>query len=104
MRSIALSAALVLVLLGLAAQPAAAQTGGPPPTVAPTPPPPGQPELSISKTGVPSSAPPGTRITYTITVSNPGSADAHNVVVTDDFPPELQILSVTTSKGTATIN
>jgi len=43
-------------------------------------------------------------VTYTITVSNPGSGDAHNVIVTDDFPADLEVLSVTTTKGTATIN
>ncbi|MBN1485525.1 MAG: DUF11 domain-containing protein [Chloroflexia bacterium] len=47
---------------------------------------------------------PGDDVTFTIIVTNEGSADAHNVVVTDTLPAELVLLDVTTSKGTVTID
>lgn len=48
----------------------------------------GKPMLTISKTG-PETALLGADITYTTTVSNPGTMPAHNVVVTDKIPDGL---------------
>ena len=36
-------------------------------------------------------------------VTNSGPTDVHDVVMNDNVPGELQVLNVTTSKGTATI-
>lgn len=48
----------------------------------------GKPMLTISKTG-PETALLGADVTYTTTVSNPGTMPAHNVVVTDKIPEGL---------------
>jgi uncharacterized repeat protein (TIGR01451 family) len=87
-----------------------AQTSGPTPTPAPpgvatpAPVPPGAPQLSVNKSVQPTSGPVGTRVTFTIVVSNVGAGDAHDVVVTDVMPDTVQVLSATTSQGTAKIN
>ncbi len=48
----------------------------------------GKPQLAITKTG-PEVAQIGNDVTYNIVVSNPGTAVAHNVVVTDTVPDGL---------------
>lgn len=48
----------------------------------------GKPSVALTKTG-PATAPLGADIAYTITVSNPGSAVARGVVVTDTIPEGL---------------
>lgn len=46
-------------------------------------------DLSIRKTSAPNPVRPGEVLTYTLTVSNAGPADAQNVVVLDNIPPSL---------------
>lgn len=59
---------------------------------------------TIAKTANPSQAPAGSEVTFTITVRNPGTVPATNVVSVDNVPSEFQITSVTSSKGTVTTN
>ncbi|HUS14670.1 MAG TPA: DUF11 domain-containing protein [Chloroflexia bacterium] len=101
----------MLALLALAAiggmAPAStyAQTAGPTPTaIPPTPGPVGRPNVTIHKSSTPYTVPVGAQLTYTILVANDGTADAHDVVMTDNVPGQLQIISVTTTKGDVQIN
>src|SRR5262249_40249275 len=48
----------------------------------------GQPALKVTKTG-PATGTLGVPITYTLTVTNPGSGAATNVLLKDDFDPGL---------------
>ena len=76
------------------------------PTVRPTQtpiPPSGEPDLVIVKRGDPLEALPGEEVTFTLEVTNQGQAAAVGVVVTDDVPQYLEILEVTTTQGTVTI-
>jgi uncharacterized repeat protein (TIGR01451 family) len=57
-------------------------------------------DLSISKDTPATSAPTGSTLTYTLTVSNAGPDAATNVVVVDDLPSGLQFVSATPSQGT----
>src|SRR5207237_1801692 len=43
-------------------------------------------DLSIAKSGAPTSPAPGAELTYTITVSNAGPSDATSTVVSDTVP------------------
>ena len=52
------------------------------------------PGLTLTKTG-PSTAQPGTNVVYAIKVTNPGTADAKNVVVTDPLPPRMTFVRST---------
>jgi uncharacterized repeat protein (TIGR01451 family) len=54
--------------------------------------------LDISQTA-PSSVQADTDATYTITVTNPGTAEQTNVTVTDNPPPNAQAVSLTPSSG-----
>ena len=96
----------LVALLGwavLAPGPVAAQTAGPTPTAVATPPSGGEVQLGIQKTVAPATVPTGSRLTYTILVNNRGPSDAHNVVVSDTLPDQLQPISVTTTKGEAAL-
>jgi uncharacterized repeat protein (TIGR01451 family) len=42
-------------------------------------------------------------VTYTITVTNHGNADAEDVTVTDTLPSNLQLDSADSTKGTTAI-
>lgn len=63
-------------------------------------------DLDVTKTAAPSSGPPGTVLTYTVTVTNNGPATATDVVVTDPLPDEVTFVSAdagcTHSLGTVT--
>ncbi|MEK6322056.1 MAG: HYR domain-containing protein [Acidobacteriota bacterium] len=50
-------------------------------------------DVSVTKTKSPDPVVPGTPLTYTIVVSNPGLSDAANVVVTDNLPAEVVFVS-----------
>jgi uncharacterized repeat protein (TIGR01451 family) len=56
-------------------------------------------DVSISKTTAATTAPTGSTISYTITVTNGGPDPATNVVVTDNLPTGLQFVSATPSQG-----
>jgi uncharacterized repeat protein (TIGR01451 family) len=62
-----------------------------------------KPDLVITKRGEPTQARPGEEVTFTLEVTNRGQAAAVDVVVTDDISPYLEILEVTTTQGTVTI-
>jgi uncharacterized repeat protein (TIGR01451 family) len=62
-----------------------------------------KPDLVITKRGEPTEALPGEEVTFTLEVTNRGQAAAVDVVVTDDISPYLEILEVTTTQGTVTI-
>lgn len=57
-------------------------------------------DVSITKVTPSNSAPTGSTITYTITVSNAGPSPATGVVVNDTLPTGLQLVSATPSQGT----
>ncbi|HMA33026.1 MAG TPA: DUF11 domain-containing protein [Chloroflexia bacterium] len=98
---------LCALMVALAPSGAAlAQTAGPTPTPAPTetPSPVGRPDLTIHKTVEPPRAPGGTLVTFTIVVTNRGTADATEVVVDDNVPGQLIVQSASTTKGTAAID
>ncbi len=58
---------------------------------------------AIAKRGEPSLALPGEEVTFVIEATNNGSAATTDVVVTDVIPDYLEILEVTTSQGTVTV-
>jgi uncharacterized repeat protein (TIGR01451 family) len=55
-------------------------------------------ELAITKVG-PDSAPPGTDVTYTITLNNSGPAAATTVVISDTLPGTITFVSLTQNSG-----
>lgn len=75
-----------------------------PPTQEPSPEPPqGSPDPFVIKTVNPSQGRIGDILDFTITVGNRGSVVARDVVVTDNIPSYLDILGVTTTRGTPSI-
>jgi uncharacterized repeat protein (TIGR01451 family) len=68
------------------------------PAVAAPPPPPPSADLALAKSG-PSLAATGNTISFTLTVTNLGPADASDVVVTDALPPELVFKSCVATGG-----
>jgi len=56
-------------------------------------------DLSVAK-DAPSSVSPGRRITYHITLSNAGTADAHDTSLTDTLPAAVTLLTATTPHTT----
>ena len=46
----------------------------------------------------------GETVVFTVTLKNSGTANATNVVLTDGISPNLEEVSLTTSKGTASYN
>src|SRR5437868_5063143 len=52
-------------------------------------------DLSITKTDSAAPVPPGTNLTYTLTVDNAGPSDAANVVVSDPVPSGTSFVSAT---------
>lgn len=73
------------------------QTAGPTPT-------PVTSSVSIVKSVNPSSGAPGDFLTFTIVATNNGTVPINNVFVEDKFVSFLDIISVTTTKGTARTN
>jgi uncharacterized repeat protein (TIGR01451 family) len=57
--------------------------------------------LTLDKRVNPPFALPGEEVVWTITFTNPTNVDVKNVVLTDVVPPELQIISVSSTMGTA---
>jgi uncharacterized repeat protein (TIGR01451 family) len=122
--------AVLLILAGtpsgtqrLAAAPVAVVTGTEQPTRTPTntpsntPTPIGPTNTPIPKKSNPGIADPvvtkavnvnearvGDEVTFTITVTNRGTAAANDVVVTDPFPEYLDVLEATTTRGNITSN
>lgn len=56
-------------------------------------------DLSVTKTADPLPALPGELLTYTVTVSNAGPADARNVILTDTVPGLLSDISYSADQG-----
>lgn len=71
---------------------------------APTPGSPTTPNTSISKTVNPPFAAPGDTVTWTITAGNPGPQTLNNVRVVDTVPAQFEVLSVSTTLGTGSVN
>jgi uncharacterized repeat protein (TIGR01451 family) len=59
-------------------------------------------DLSITKSTTAQSAPNGSTISYLLTVTNAGPSPATSVVVSDDLPTGLQLISATPSQGSCT--
>ena len=57
-------------------------------------------DVEITKTTGSTTATPGGTVTYTITVTNAGPSPATNIVVSDDLPAGLTLISATPSQGT----
>jgi uncharacterized repeat protein (TIGR01451 family) len=99
MRSIRLqSFMLVLAILLVAAPMVAAQATPTPDTW--------EPPVVVKSADVPC-CDPGEQVTFTIVVTNPGTPPAatwYNVRVTDPIDPIFEIISATTTMGTATID
>ncbi|MDA2930597.1 DUF11 domain-containing protein, partial [Acidobacteria bacterium AH-259-O06] len=56
-------------------------------------------DLSITKSDSPDPVDAGTRLTYTLKVSNAGPSTATEVTLSDDLPPEVTFVVVTSSQG-----
>lgn len=56
-------------------------------------------DLVLTKSDDPDPVTAGDEVTYTLTISNTGPSPAPNVVVQDFLPPEVELISVTSSKG-----
>jgi uncharacterized repeat protein (TIGR01451 family) len=59
-------------------------------------------DLDLTKAVSPSMIGKGDNVTFTLVVTNNGPQTATNVVVTDDLPNELTLLSVSTTQGSCT--
>jgi LPXTG-site transpeptidase (sortase) family protein len=64
----------------------------------------GSPNITVTKSVFPTQVYTAQSATYTIVVNNTGTAPATSVTVTDQFSTFVDILSVTTTKGTSTTN
>ena len=64
----------------------------------------GSPNVGITKSVFPTQVRTGQNATYTIVVNNTGTAPVTDVEVIDQFSSYVDIISVTTTKGTATTN
>jgi uncharacterized repeat protein (TIGR01451 family) len=72
-----------------------------PPPKTKTPPP--QCKLEITKTADPTELLPGDRVTFVIRVCNVGDKTCEDVVVSDDLPDELEVVSASASQGRAVV-
>jgi uncharacterized repeat protein (TIGR01451 family) len=75
-----------------------------PATDTPTPPPTPKTDLTLVKTDSPDPVERGGALTYSITVSNVGSAAAEHVVVTDTLPADVTLISATPTQGSCNLN
>ena len=66
--------------------------------------PPQFPDLEVTRTSSSNSLSLGDTFTYTLTVTNSGSADATNVILTENIFSEFNFSAVTTSQGTTSFN
>lgn len=62
-----------------------------------------QADLSIAKSVDNSNPLPGDTITYTVTISNAGPSDASGVIVNEDLPAGLTLISATASQGSVAL-
>ncbi|WP_322511827.1 DUF11 domain-containing protein [Chloroflexus sp.] len=62
------------------------------------------PDLVLSKSVSPSVAQIGDQVVYTLTIGNTGSAPATDITLTDNLPPSLRLIGVTTTIGNAGTN
>jgi uncharacterized repeat protein (TIGR01451 family) len=76
----------------------------PDPGNTPVAPPPDESDPEISKSVEPAAAFPGDTVTYSIRVGNDGSATARDVLVEDNLPAELEILSAIVDHGTVQVS
>ena len=59
----------------------------------------GQINLVLTGTATPNPVLDGASLTYTLTVANQGTADAHNVILSDQLPAGVSLESVDPSQG-----
>ena len=59
----------------------------------------GQINLVLTGTATPNPVPDGANLTYALTVTNSGVADAHSVILSDQVPSGVSIVSVSPSQG-----
>jgi uncharacterized repeat protein (TIGR01451 family) len=105
-----LTVAALLSLTFLFGQPSTAvgSVMGKTPTPSPTPSPktktpPPQCRLEITKTANPTELLPGDLVTFVIQVCNVGDKTCEDVVVSDDLPDELEVVSASASQGRAVV-
>jgi len=61
-----------------------------------------QADLALTKSSEPNPVPVGQPLTYTLTVTNGGFADAQSVTITDTLPTSVTFISATPSQGACT--
>lgn len=105
-----LTVAALLSLTFLLGQPSTAVGSAmgmtPTPTFTPSPKtktPPPQCKLEITKTADPTELLPGDLVTFVIQVCNVGDKTCEDVVVSDDLPDELEVVSASASQGRAVV-
>jgi uncharacterized repeat protein (TIGR01451 family) len=59
-------------------------------------------DLTVQRSSLPATLPPGGQLRYRLTVSNAGTQPASAVFLSDALPPATDVLSVTPSQGSAT--
>jgi uncharacterized repeat protein (TIGR01451 family) len=94
--------------MGITPTPTFTPTATPSPEASPTATPPakevGGVQAAITKRSDKDVLQPGDKVTFTIEATNTGDQAAVNVVVTDEISEWLEILDVTTTQGTATVD
>lgn len=61
-------------------------------------------DLSIARSGLPSSVPAGSTVSYELTVTNSGPSSATAVVLTELLPPGIRVVSALPDQGTCEIS
>ncbi|MDW8403380.1 DUF11 domain-containing protein, partial [Chloroflexus sp.] len=62
------------------------------------------PDLTLTKSVSPAVAQIGDQVVYTLTIGNIGGAPATDITITDNLPPSLRLIGVTTTAGNAGAN